>query len=351
MSFIEDLTRTSIGVDIGVRRIKAVQLRRSSRRIEALAAFPRSRPLAPIDRDEIRHLHGVLRRQGFGGQNVVLGVPAPALMTSILEMPPRTSGAPVDRIASMELSRIHKCEADSFEMSCWDLPPTARVKGSAHVMAVAYPRDDANVLIDLFEDEGFGVRALDVPICALARACETMLASDGAVTGILDLGWSSSFLVMLFGGVIVYERNITETGMASLFRTIERKFPLDGEKTERLLAETGLVPGPEDSQARDPLYEPLRGTVAKHFDMLAEELRAPFSYMLQEYSPEGAERLLLVGGGASVPGVAEYFASVLELDTRTVAPVDLVECPPSLSGKCADPALTTALGLARFTGS
>ena len=59
-------------------------------------------------------------------------------------------------------------------------------------------------------------------------------------------------------------------------------------------------------------------------------------------------RLLLMGAGASIPGIGEHLTKELGMEASAVAPKDLAECPPALLEACASPELTPALGLAQF---
>src|SRR5439155_3902434 len=105
-----------------------------------------------------------------------------------LELPPRSSNAPLERIARMEVARAHRFAPDSFEMGCWDLPAAARATKQTPVMAVACTHSDAAAIMDPFEAGGMNVVALDVKAAALARACSPLLAADAtAIIGIVDL--------------------------------------------------------------------------------------------------------------------------------------------------------------------
>ena len=89
----------------------------------------------------------------------------------------------------MELSRLHNIAPDSFEMAYWDLKAAAGSKPVTHTLAVACPHEAANALLDVFEDAGFQVAALDVRGAAAARACAPLLLPAPQITAILDLGW------------------------------------------------------------------------------------------------------------------------------------------------------------------
>src|SRR4051812_44424876 len=127
--------RTPIGLDLGARRVKAIQLEHGpdGPRIAAAAVAPQSGSGAGgaiVTAAEVAGLSDLLYRTGFEGQQVVLAAPSGQLLTGVMELPPRAADGkhqvPVEQIARMELARSHKIAPDSFEMGSWDLPPPHR---------------------------------------------------------------------------------------------------------------------------------------------------------------------------------------------------------------------------------
>lgn len=340
--------RSPIGVDLGKRYIKAAQLRRSGDgwRVSAAAALPRENPDGDTDRSEVRQLRGVLERQGFAGKHIVLAVPTEKLMTGILDVPPRGSGAPVDQIARTELARIHKCKPDSLEMACWDLPAPSHGKEVNRVMAAGCTHANANAFADCFENEGFNVRALDIHACAVVRACAPVLS--GGITCLLDMGWSAARLVLLFQEAVVYERTLGETGIHPLFKAIGKKLGLGPETIDSILGEVGIQPGLDGEGANWESFQAVRGMILAHLASMLDEVRLSISYATSQYRDAAIERLILVGGGAAIPGIREYISSALEMEVRTVAPTDIADCSGPLQDRCSDPALTASVGLAQF---
>jgi type IV pilus assembly protein PilM len=347
---IASSNRTAIGIDVGGRVVKAAQLRRAKNRwiVDALAAFPRTKPEQSIDAEEVGYVGSVLRRQGFGGSDVVLAIPGDKLLPAILEVPPRTSGAPVDQIARTELSRMHKVPIGSFEMSYWDLPPSLRLRESAQVMAVGCAHKDADELLDVFESAGLNVQALDVRTSAAGRACAPMLAPHPGITAVIDIGWSSIALFILCGGVVIYERTLGEGGAEHLLEVACNKLQLDLAAADRLLATVGLGGDDETEQSDLGSFEEFTCVVARHFDKVVEELRAPFSYTTHQYSEAGVRRVLLIGGGANIPGLPKHLGAALSVEVVAVTPGDIAECTPRMSARSGDAALTSAVGLAQF---
>lgn len=342
--------RSPIGIDVGTRYVKAVQLSggHGSWRIEAAVSIPCREQNAPLDGAAIRRVCDVLDRQGFVGRDVVLAAPRDKVLSGVLELPPRSSGAPLEQLARMELARTYKCEPNSFEISSWDVPAPVRSNDSTHLMAVACAHEEADTLLDIFEAEQFNCVGMDVQAWALARACAPLAGDPENITGMVDIGWTSASQVALHQGLVVYVRHLAEAGVAPLDRALARYLEADEQVTKYVMHEIGLNTELEEEQAGLEQLADARGILSVHFDAMLNELRASLSYATHCYPDASVQRLLLVGGGASIPRLAEAVGSELGAETRTVAPRDLVECAPALLERCGEPALVGALGLAQY---
>src|SRR4051794_35623253 len=118
LSFPFTRSRTPIGLDVAGRWVKAVQLSRTATglRLAAAARVARADPAAGFSEADAQVLAGVLERAGFQGHDVVLGAPREMLLSDVLELPPRASGAPIEQLARVELARANKCDPASFEL-------------------------------------------------------------------------------------------------------------------------------------------------------------------------------------------------------------------------------------------
>lgn len=346
-------TRTHlIGIDVGNRWIKAVQLGHAANgwQVHAAAMLPRTMPNEPLDESEAARLRATLRRQGFTGQTAVLAAPEPDICCDVLELPLRSSGAPLDQIAKMELARIQQRVPDSFEMAMWELPPPTRGEGSTHVMVAACAHSDGDALLDLFEDAGWHIKALDLTSCALARACASAISARDAMTAMIDLGATHTTFTLTHQSIVAYERRIPDFSIAAIRETIASHIGLDDEMIEHAITQIGLFRRQDDGV--DPDAVQIRDIIVQHVDRLIEELRVSISYARHRYSDAPMSQLVLVGGGAAIPGLDEHIAENIEIDTRPLAPSDLVDIRSGVDRSNRSPALTAALGLALHgTGS
>jgi len=332
-----------IGIEVGARTIGAVQLTSASSRVVAAAVVAR-RPAAEgqgqFDAQEASRVESILYRQGFIGHDIVLCVPDGRLLTAVLELPPRSSGAPLEQLARVELARTHKKDACSFEMACWDLPAPARAGDGTHLMAAACMHEDANGLIDIFESAGFRVRILDIKPWALTRACSPVLDTAGT-TALLDVGETGAMLTAVRSRVPVYERLMRDAGLGVLRARLQRELGLEPDVADYLLEALAGPPRTEDdSGARESAARML----AEHLERLAQEVGTALDYIEHRY-PGQVQLLGIMGAGAAAPGLVQRLSRGAEFPVRLLAPSDLAACPDFLAC-CGDPGLTGALGLA-----
>ena len=343
--------RTAIGLAIGPRRIGAVQLHRARRgappRLAAASGMTRPKPGAPPTADELSRVFEALDRQGFEGQRVVLVTPQDKLMSGVLDVPPRASGAPLDQIVRNELARTNRVENGQLECGWWELPPGVRETEGTQVIAVGCKHEDAMELLEACDGAEMEVVALDAPGPALARAVCGKITQASAMTGIMEIGSESALLVVMRGQTIVYERALAEGGLNTITAQLVKKLAVDEQTAEYLLREVGVNGSPSDLEDEAELLGEARAIVCERADELASEARASAAYAGRRYA-ENMTRLLLTGEGAALPGLAERLAKRVEADTTTICPLDLFE-----SGGCdwaadafSSPALTLAAGLA-----
>ena len=346
-------SRTPIGIDLGSRIIKAVQLQivRGRYRTAAISVIPRADAEKDLCDREIHELRHVLKRQGFQGREVVLAAPDQALLRGVFDLPRQVSGAPVAQIARMELSRMHQVQPDAFEMICWEPSVGSESQSTMQAIAVGCPHEAANAFLDPFDENGFNVCALDVRSAAAARACAPLILPPPVVTAILDLGWGATKLLLVCGGAVIYERLLAGACLSALVTRLSEKFNIPGDSACQIIGTMGLSARADGEILDERSLAVIRRMSGSHFDGVVEELQAPFTYVGRQCGGEGVKRVLLIGGGASVAGVAGHFEEHLGIEVVTAAPSDVLESAPHLLVKAANPSVTVALGLAKFAGA
>lgn len=156
------------GLDISPHTIVAAQVRLTRRGWTLLrsARMARRSEEGQVTQAEAADLESLLFRHGFAPAPCVINAPDGALKTATLELPPATSGAPIDQLARAEFARRTKLEPSSFELSYWDLPTSGQ---STQVMAVGCEIAPTDSVIAALESAGLRVAGVDDPSRALGR--------------------------------------------------------------------------------------------------------------------------------------------------------------------------------------
>lgn len=333
-----------IGLDIGHQAVKAVQLTAGGA-VRVASCFPRSGS-GLLQAGEADQIAQALRRQGFVGDEVVLAVPPEEAICGILDLPPRSSGAPIEQLARTELASMHDCDPRSFEVCCWDLPPDGgRRQQTHHVMAVGCRHEVANALLDASEQARLSVLALDVGALAVARACKPLLDPGDSITAVVDLGWGAARLILIRQETILYERRVLDCGLSNLAGKIEKQFEVGQDSIVHLIRVACEARSDElESESADVLRK-VTPALESLYDKLCHEMQAPLAYVLQRYHGCHARRVVVCGGGAVLPGLAERVSATLDMQVTCARMEELARVDGSLLGGTG-PEMVTALGLA-----
>lgn len=341
--------RQAVGIDVGSSAIKAIQVELAAAgTCKVVAALSRPRSASgPMSPEEAQALADALRGSGFTGQDCVLAASPSDAVLGTIELPPRSSNAPLDQLARMEMARNAKLAPDAFELAWWELPNGVRAGRGTHAMAAAVPHNKADAQLDAAESAGFEPVSLDLEPVALARACATSIA-PGGITALLDLGAGPATLSFIHQGVLTFNRRMPEVVNGLLCQEFAKRLAIEPDVAEFLLTEVGVGGGAARTSDGDAVELPDEGRrlLNGFVETLTKELALSFDYAGHLYPDAPVNRLLLVGGGAAIGGLADRLTGALSVQTKRVAPVDLAPCEPALLSICSSPAMTLALGLA-----
>lgn len=317
---------TPIGLDLGALTIRAAQ-RDLTGGVLALASVRRDAPDSPYSTRDFERLQGVLYRRGFRGRDLIIAAPKSIIQRTSIELPPKQSGAPIEQIARSELARQTHEQPDAFEFAWWNAPQPPRHGASTRAIAVSIPHAKADALLDAAESIGLNPLALFSPSTAFAAAVPP--PEPGATSGVLDLGWTDATLVVLNDSEIIFERQLGGCGLAEITLETARKRNIDPARLTRMLEHTA-----HDDAEPIPIVADL---IEAYTDVLCAEMGSSIDYLRGcEGSPDPVS-VAILGGGASLPGLAERVSQAAEI------PVHVAPCPHG-------PASATALGLASSRG-
>ncbi|MGQ0628787.1 MAG: hypothetical protein ACT4PL_11890 [Phycisphaerales bacterium] len=316
-------SHSPIGLDLGSTTISAVQCRAG--KVVRWCRFPRAdlgaQPPAesgPAPRElsvpQAAVLAALLHRRGFVGRSVVVAAPPARQIVLPMQLPARTSGAPVEEIALCQLAEAARCDAAQLEHDWWVIPaarsaqPARPGSEATFAMGVGARRADVEALIDPIEAAGLEVLAVDVKSAALLRACRESLGPATGVTAILNLGDSGLGLVMVCASTVVYERGLPDLGLSALERAVVAGIGVEPDVARHVIIGSGLENNDPSAGERWTLLPQARQMMLAHVAAMAEETRVALEYAQSRFGGQVAPVVLAIGPGSTVPGLLRALA-------------------------------------------
>jgi len=323
-----------IGLELRGRWMKAAQAvgpRWRLARVERVVP-PGPRSWLPQP-DAVARLDGALRAAGFQGETLILAAPSAALLSQSLELPPKSSGAPIEALAIAEMARACRMEPGTLETAMWETPGGGRA-GVSNLLAMGMDHASASHLLSAFDHSSMTPITIDASPAALGRLPRH---SPESAHAFVDVGWDDTVLCIVLGGLPIYQRRLDDGGLAAAYNDIAARDSATPAAVDSVLFPAGAMHA--DAQAdvvRATLLSRWRGSISNVIEPLAKELDRSLTYASHRFPTTPIVSVNLCGDGALLPGLADRLQS-------KVSSVPVAAVP--------DAAFAVAQGLCSWTGT
>ncbi len=208
------------------------------------------------------------------------------------------------------------------------------------VLLVAIDNDTIASYQSVAASKGLSVEFYEIEIFSAIRSS---LGHGVAPILVIDLGDATTKLYVVERGIIRVTHLITSGGQ-HMTEHLARSLSWDFEKAERIKREHGLLEVPAFSMdENDRIKTGLLSTLERVFTE-AERVILSFG---KRYNKD-VSRVLLTGGGASLPGLAEFAKTAMRVEVEIANPFSRTEAPAFLDTvlKEIGPGFAVAAGLA-----
>ncbi len=337
-----------IGLDIGSRSIKAVQLTgpASKKKLVAYAAAPLKNSSQPLDSreksfdvDDLREpLKNLLSTGGFTSRNAVASLPESKIFTRVIDMP-KMSKKELDTAIRFEAEQYIPVPLDDVTMD-WDfIPDYTDEDGKTGVLLVAAPKSLIANVVDLLKKSRVEAVAIESETTSIVRS---VVGADPNLptTIVISVGAATTDLTIVKNGVIRFTRSIG-TGGDALTRAISQNLNLNYEQAEEYKRSYGL----DKSQADGEIAKVLTPV----FKVILNDVRRALSFYKSRNPRDEVKRVVLVGGSASLPGATAFLAEALGIEIQLGDPWQGIQIPENFNRQELEekgPAFSVAVGLA-----
>jgi len=218
-------------------------------------------------------------------------------------------------------------------------PSPIRAKGQ-EILLVAIHNDTVKKYQTIMSSIGVTARFYEIEIFSATRSS---MGHGSAPTLVIDIGAATTQMYIVEGGIVRLTHLVTVGGQ-HMTETLARTLGWEFEKAERIKREHGLVNSSAFSvDENDKIKTALLSTLIRIFSDIDRVL---LSYG-QRYN-KNVSHVLFTGGGASLPGLAEYAGGSLHTEVGIADPFSRTEAPAFLSEvlRQIGPGFAVSIGLA-----
>lgn len=294
-----------IGLDIGSRAIKAVELTYSPKTEEYGISGYVYREIAPGEdlKDVLKQLWA---EKHFHTNKVVTSISGRSVIVRYITMPDMTDEELKNAI-KYEASKYIPFEVDEVMLDCIKLPHIKKDEADGKpakditVLLVAAKRDKLDEHITLLEQAGLWPMAVDVDCFALGNAFELKQlinpSTDAAtkVSALVDIGAVKTNVNIMIGLQVFFTREIYIAGN-DFTEAIGKKMGLPENEAEQLKCNPALK------------ADEVKDYVSSLLDDLTHEIQLSFDYFEHQFD-KPIENIYLSGGASQMHGLEEMFDS------------------------------------------
>ena len=242
----------------------------------------------------------------LGSKKVAVSIPAALAFTRTLSVPAKAERA-LKSAVELEAEQYIPVPISGLVM---DYQIISRTATDITVLMCAAPRRVITLITQAVEGAGLEVASIEPSLMAVGRLLKD--TEDATMASIIvDIGAVVTDIAAIDGG------SIRVTGSAPIGGNtftldIARSLNTSLEQAHQLKVLYGLGVGTKQAK--------LKSALAPDLDAILREVKKLIRYYNDRLSGTKLEQLLIVGSGANIPGIGEYFTDSLVIAARVANP-------------------------------
>lgn len=336
-----------VGVDISSTAVKLLQLSRVGNRyrVEHYAVEPLP-PNAVVEKNIVEveavgeAIKRAVARSGTRAKHAAAAVAGSSVITRVIGMPGDLDEDEMESQIELEAANYVPYPIDEVNHDFEVLGPMPGSTDMVQVLLAASRSENVEVRASALEIGGLTPRVMDVEAFAIENAfallADTLSSPRDGLVALVDSGATMTTLNVLRNGRSLYHREQVFGGK-QLTDEVMRRYGLSYEEAGLAKRQGGL---PESYQAE--VLEPFKEAMVQQVSRLLQ-----FFYAGSEFNR--VDQIVLAGGGASIPRIAEMVEEQLGVPTTVANPLAHMTLGPRVQAHALAqdaPALMIACGLA-----
>jgi type IV pilus assembly protein PilM len=342
-------TQPLLGLDITTSSVKLIELSQSGKRyrVESYSAEPT--PPSSVNEKAIVDAKAVgeairraVKRAGAKAMDVAVAISGDAAITKIIQMPSSLSERDLEGQVEIQADQYIPFPMEEVSFDYEVIGPNDKDPELMDVLLVATRTENVEQRQAAVTAAGLETQIVDVEAFALENACRLLSHQipDGGIgqsVAVVDIGASSTTFSVLQDLKVVYTRDFNFGGQ-QLTEEIMRTYGLSMEDAGRAKKQGGL-PSNYQPEVLEPFID----------DMTQQVSRSLQFYLASGGGREQPDMILVCGGCANIPGIADVISSRVGIPTEVGDPLGQMKISSKAKSQGVNKdatALLTACGLA-----
>jgi type IV pilus assembly protein PilM len=315
--FLKRKPKTFLGVDIGAGGIKMAEFEKYKGRPRLLTYGYSERRPEEVEIDVLNDkktgeiLAKICANAGVKGSRAIAGLPISAIFSSIINIPP-SSEKELKMTVELQASKLlpYPLEEAVLDYKILNTEKKDSSK-SARVLLTAAPKNLINKYVEIFKNAKLELLYLETEAFGLIRS---LIGKDKSTIAILDIGATKTNILIVENGIPAVTKSINLGGLmiTKALSEMTKVGIIEAESLKRdaRFAENG------GAEAGSVLPKPIESLLVP----VLNEIRYCFNLYLNENSKETAEgksakveKIVLTGGSAFYPHLADFFSRALNI--------------------------------------
>ncbi len=338
-----------LGLDITTSSVKLIELQRSGRDFMVESYAAEATPVSSINEKAIVDSEAVgeairraVKRSGSKAKEVAIAISGDAAITKVIQMPRNLNDAEMEGQVELQADQYIPFPMEEVSFDYEIIGDSDRDPDMVDVLLVATRTENVDQRIAAVEAAGLKTRIVDVEAFAVENACQllTHQMEDGGMDrhiAIVDFGASTTTFSVLHDLKVIYTRDFAFGGQ-QLTEEIMRTYGLSMEDAGKAKKEGGL-PSNYQPEVLDTFMD----------DMSQQVSRSLQFFLASASGREHPDQILICGGCANIPGVADIIGSHVGIPTAVGDPLGQMKVTSRAKARGVNrdsTALLTACGLA-----
>ena len=333
-------SRSYLGVDIGSAGIKIIELKGELGKVR-LVSYGFSEGLIDLgqkDTKEIaRIINQICQQAGMSSRSAVSALPTFSVFSSIINL----AGVSKKDIASAvqwEAKKVIPLPLEEIILD-WkkiDSATSGVAKANSRILLTGAPRSLVKKYIEIFKQAQINLLSLETETFALIRS---LLGSDKSAVMLVEVGAATTDISIIKQSLPVLNRSI-DIGGLTITKAIGNNLNIGLERAEQFKYDLGISLVNSQNNV-------IPKTIAEVISPIINEVKYALN-LYQGKNNKAVDKIILSGGSALLPNLANYLSKILNLNVIIGDPWERVSYPTDLKPILDEigPRLAVAIGLA-----